>query len=161
MSTLYELSAALRALRDPAEDDQEGWAKAIADLEGDVETKVENIAKLIRNVEADQQAIADEIKRLQGRAKSCLGEIDRYQKYILDNLDMAGMRQIKGSLFTIWVQNAAPGSDITDAAMLPANYWRVIPETQVPDKAAILEALKAGVEIPGARLIQGRTLRIR
>ena len=85
-------------------------------------------------------------------------------------------RKAKADLLHFMVDAGAPGFptehhhidwqasdrvEITDAALLPLAYWREppAPEPQ-PDKRNIAAALKKGTPVPGARLVQGHSLRI-
>lgn len=51
--------------------------------------------------------------------------------------------------------------DVFEPRLLPAEYQRVIPATVEPNKVAIKDALKAGVDVPGARLVYEDRLTIK
>jgi len=53
---------------------------------------------------------------------------------------------------------------VMDPLSLPAEYWRTPepkPPVAAPDKAAIKAALLAGVDVMGARMVQGTRLDIK
>jgi hypothetical protein len=59
----------------------------------------------------------------------------------------------------------SPGRDesveVFDAAQLPADYMRVVPASEAPDKKLIAKAINDGYEVPGARLVRKDRLAIK
>jgi hypothetical protein len=119
-----------------------------------------NIAGLIKSLEADIEAVKAEESRLAARRRTTENKTKWLKDYIKASMDEAGLDKIKTPLFSFSVQNNPPAVIIESPSALPKEY---IVETisQVPDKRAIGEALKAGMVVPGARLETGRRLQIR
>ncbi|MEM5769208.1 MAG: siphovirus Gp157 family protein, partial [Bacillota bacterium] len=69
-----------------------------------------------------------------------------------------GIDKVKTPAFTVSLQKSPAAVQISDSTMIPAEFTIVKYDL---DKKRIGEALKAGQEIPGAMLTQGRHLRIR
>ena len=73
-----------------------------------------------------------------------------------------GIKRIECPQFVMAVKASPPAVDVFDAAQVPAEFMRQ-PELPpaAPDKVAIRDALKAGQDVPGARLVTGQRLEIR
>ena len=85
-------------------------------------------------------------------------------KYLLDNMERAGISKIDCPLFSISIRKNPPAVEILDPLSLPGQYWRIPtpkPPERAPDKAMIKSDLLAGVDVLGARMVQGCRLEIK
>lgn len=143
--------------------DEECDMQAIQDtlegIEGMITDKAENIAKLIKSIEADEQAIKAEEERLYNRRKALENRRLSIKSYLESQLIGANIDKIKGTMFTITIQNNPPSVQIADDAIVPEKYY--IPQPPKLDKKALLEDLKAGAIIEGISLQQTKGVRIR
>ncbi len=115
--------------------------------------KVDRFGAYVRELEARQDVIAAEEERLAKRRAHLANRVAWMKRYAIGELQRLGRPKIEGELFTMALQKNPASVEVTvlpDA--LPDAYVRVIPERREPDKKALLEALKAGAEIPGASL---------
>ena len=116
-----------------------------------------------RAAEMHCPAIDAEIARLQAlkahRQKIAQGLRD----YLKRNMEAAGIERIECPLFRLTVKHNPPAVEVLDERQVPAEFW-VTPPPKVPeariDKTAVKAAIKAGMEVPGARLVQGSRLEI-
>jgi len=143
--------------------DEECDMQAIQDtlegIEGMITDKAENIAKLIKSIEADEQAIKAEEERLYNRRKALENRRLSIKSYLESQLIGANIDKIKGTMFTITIQNNPPSVQIADDAIVPEKYYILQPPKL--DKKALLEDLKAGAIIEGISLQQTKGVRIR
>lgn len=156
---LYELSTMYNRLLDL--DGEYDIEAALNTITEDFGTKVENTAKVIRSLEAEAKACEEELARLDRHAAALRARAKRVKEYILSNMLAVNMTSIKGSLFTVRIQNSTPSCEIIDeAALLPE--WRSERTVVVVDidKHAIIRAWKAEQETPGAIIHQGQYIRI-
>ena len=130
-------------------------------LTDDIATKCQSIEFVARGAESHNLTIDAEITRLQAlkahRSKVAQGLRD----YIKTNMQRLEIERIECPLFQISIRNNPPAVDIFDPLSLPAEYMVLpVPKPPVaaPDKKAIAASIKAGVEVPGARLTQGTRL---
>jgi hypothetical protein len=133
-------------------------------LGDDLAVKAQGITHIAREAVKYNDLIDAEIERLRAlkvnREKIAAG----LHKYLLDNMQRAGISKIDCPLFSIGVRHNPPAVEVLDADALPLSYWRTPepkPPVAAPDKAAIKLALQAGTEVPGARLVQGLKLVIK
>lgn len=158
---LYDLAEQYADLLDLMEygEKVEGVEEMLEGLAGRIEDKAENVAKMIRSLEADSKQLAEEIARLQLRKKSIDASTNDLKRYLQGQLTKVKDRKLKSPMFTIWIQGNAPGLSIKDLSRIPDEYFKIV--DPVPDNTRIIEAIKAGEEVPGAELKQTESIRIR
>jgi hypothetical protein len=162
--TLYDTTAELTALLDQmAEMDEDPTPEAEAAIQATVEQhvrKVDRFAQYLAHLDS-QTALADaEIKRLQARRKAMENAQKRLKDYALRVMDEHGFERLDGETATLRVQANPPALSIWNESAIPAEFLTLKQETLV-DKVALKAALRAGREIPGCELTQGRTVRIK
>ena len=76
-------------------------------------------------------------------------------------MQAVNMTSIKGSLFTVRIQNSSPSCEVVDEKSVPGQ-WRTERTVVVVDidKHAIVRAWKAGEETPGVIVRQAQHIRI-
>jgi FtsZ-binding cell division protein ZapB len=163
MMNLYQLTDAYLSVLDnlPEDVDQQAVNDTLEAIQDAIEVKARNIAAFCRSMETSAEAIDAEIKRLQSRKKALENRVKSLEQYLQGRMEAIGVDKIKSDLFTIALQNNPPALQITDQTAIPAKYLTIIPEQHVPNNEAIKAALKAGEDVPGCALVQGRHLRIR
>ena len=134
-------------------------------LEGErlpIEQKSRNIAALILNIESaaeQKKKAADTMKK---RAESDIKLAEKLRKYLLDNLQRCEINRIESPEFSISVKWNPGNVVIDDERQIPIEYMRQPdPPPASPDKAAIKAALKAGQEVPGARIVKTQRLDVK
>ena len=159
---LYELTAEYKNILDLIEvDDSEGLKLALEQLDGEIETKVENSVKVIKSIEGDILALKEEEKRLAGRRKALENKVSSMKEYIEHNLNFIDDKKVKTTLFTVAMQNNKKSVNILNEEVIPEEYIKTVTTTNI-DKVALYEAMeKQGLEIDGVELVQTQSLRIR
>lgn len=159
MPTLRELSHELSEVRDLALD-PDVPAEAIRDtldgLEGMFNDKAVSIVHVITNGDSDIAALDAEISRLASRKKHIQSAQDRLKDYLRYNMEATGTTKITSPLFTITLAKGRDVVVVDDESALPDEYVRV-KTTISPEKAAILSAIKEGVDVPGAHIEKSKS----
>jgi hypothetical protein len=129
----------------------------------ELEQKAQGIEYVARGAEAHNLAIDAEIARLQALKAQRMKVAAGLRGYLLDNMQRMQIERIDCPMFSISIRKNPPSVDIYDPLSLPEQYM-VLPEPKpviaAPDKKAIALAIKAGFEIPGAKMVQGLRLSI-
>lgn len=164
MASLYELANEFQQLASMDAGNDEDFAAALDETlsaqGGQIEEKIEATIIVSRQLEADAETCKAEAKRLNERAAAFQRNADACKERVRLAMENTGKDKIKRQLFTITRVAGRPVCAIDDEKALPADYVRV-KETRSPDKRALLDALKAGQEIPGCHLATGQaSLRI-
>lgn len=165
MSNLYELAHAYRddaaKLADLDLDDQT-LTDTMEGMAGELEVKATNTAFVIRNIEASAAAIKDAEAQMAARRKALENRAARIKDYLLSNMIVAGIQKIECPYFKLSVRENPPAVEVYEPGLIPAEFMRQ-PEPPPPsiDKTAIKEAIKAGQDVPGAKLTRGVRLEIK
>lgn len=161
MSTLYEINEQiLRCVKDGdmVVDTETGEvidAAALDALQMARDEKLTNIGKWILDLKADAKAIREREISLAERRKSKENKAEQLMDYM--NMILAGKKFECADFKASYRKSQAV--EVTDAEKIPAPYL-IIQEPKV-DKAGIKKALKAGEEVPGAKLVERNNLSIR
>lgn len=158
---LYEIAdayAAVQAAALGAEDDDELFEAALAELDGDLKTKTDNCCRVYRHLVAAAEPCRKEEQRLSTRRRVLERRAMRLKDYIEACLRSAGLERLETTLFSLAIQRSVPRVHVEDESKVPKRWWLV---TRALDKRALLDALKDGLKVRGARLEQGEHLRIR
>lgn len=159
MASLYELNDNFAQVQEMIENGQEGLQDTLESIELAIEDKLENIAKVIQNLNGEVTALKAEEKRLSDKRRSIENNIKNLRKYAENALIVTGKDKIKSGLFTFSLQKSAPSLKVIDEKLIPKKYYVAV-EPRL-DKNTIKEYLKNGESVPGAELVQGRSLRIK
>lgn len=160
---LYELTGNYSTVLSMIEDSDvpsEAMIDTLESINDAIEVKAEGIGKMLRMLDADIEALKAEEKRLADRRKTIENKQKQIKDYVRYQLEVAGLTEIKSPLITVKVQNNPPAVEIVDRDAIPRQFIKTTIVEDV-DKNAIKEALKNGEEVPGAVLLQGKSLRIR
>lgn len=148
---LYELVGQYKELQDMDDMDPQAIADTLEGVTGDIQEKAQAIVAVRAGMESDISAIDTEIARLQDRKKAIKNRDDSVRNYLKTNMEAAGITNIKCSLFSITLAKGRDVVVIDSEEDLPDEYVSV-KTTVAPDKKKILDDLKAGKDVAGARL---------
>lgn len=163
--TLYEIAAEYRemvAALMATDSDEQTIADTIEGESFPLELKAQNVAYAIKTLQANAEAIKGAEEEMSKRRKALENRAASIKDYLLSCMELAGVQRVECPHFVIKVAANPASVAIDDERQIPADYMKQ-PETPPPqpDKKAIAEALKAGGDIPGARLVRGKRLDIR
>lgn len=156
---LYELTSSYQQVLEIAEQlDAETLTDTLNSIEDAIETKVENTAFVIKSLEGNINLIDDEIKRLQTMKQTQQNNVRSLKEYIQGAMEQVGINRIQGKLIKIAIQNNPPSVRLAEDFNDDRYLIELAPKI---DKRAILDDLKQGKEVKGAKIVQGKSLRIR
>lgn len=163
MANLFDISKALVAAWDAAINPETGELDEalLADFEAlqmERDTKIENIGCWIKNLEADAAAIKAEAKAMSDRAKAAEKKAEGLRGYLAAVL--AGEKWNSPKVAISWRKSVAVEIDDAEVPELPEQYVRRKVSVEA-DKTAIKEALKAGEQIEGCRLVERQNISIK
>lgn len=164
MAALYELTGAYKKLMDASVDYETGevdesavpeFATILAQLEGDLNTKIDGCARALKMMDVDIASMKAEEERLFKRRKSIEKSKEHLRGYMVGCLEHAGIPKIKTHLFTVYTQKPKDSVEIFDESAIPMGYRKVLGPPP-PDKTLIGDALRAGKLVEGARIVVGQ-----
>ena len=160
MTQLYKITEQFRELAVLADGADEDLAVAVRDtmqgIEAEFKDKALAVSHIILNFDADVAALDKELDRLQERKRLVTNRQKQIKEYLRENMEAADITKISCSLFTITCAKGRDSVVVDDESAIPDELMRVKTE-MAPDKTAIAAKLKAGEEVPGARLERGQS----
>lgn len=163
--TLYEIS---NTYREAAEKlvDMELPPEAIKDtldgLGGELQVKATNVAMCVKNLEGLAAQIKEAESQMAHRRNVLENRAESIREYIKTCMESAGITEISCPYFTLKPKKNPPAVEILDEQLIPKDFMKQPePPPPSPDKKALLEHMKAGNSVDGARLIQRTRLDIR
>lgn len=163
---LYELAEQYNALLEMDDLPEDALADTLEAIGGEFEDKADGIACVIKEAKAVSGAIKAEMDKLDARRKAKEALAKRLSEYLLTQMQAVGMQKLETGRSCVSVAKKAPALKIDDENAFIA--WAAIGHDEYikyrspeVDKTAVRDALKAGTEIPGARLEGGYRLAVK
>lgn len=155
-AALYMISANYRAILQMALDEgldaDEELREALINIRGELQEKVDNLCYVIRALNEEEESLRAEAARLAEKATARANKAARLKEYLMGNLNAAGVTKVRAPHFTVSIVQGRETAAIDSEDQIPQNFWKV--ETTLK-KRDLIDALKSGDEIPGARLTRG------
>lgn len=152
---LYEIDAALEALIDP-ETGEIADFEAFESLSMARDEKIEAVACWVKNLLSDAAAIKSEESALAERRKTAENRAASLKEYLARSVGK-GQKFSTPRCALTWRRSEAV--ELSDDAKLSDKYLTY--KEPEPNKKAIKEAIKSGLEVPGARLVERKNLQIK
>lgn len=163
--SLYQVAAEHRRMVDALMDSQDD-AAAIADtIEAEsypLEVKAQNVAYAIRNMEASAAAIKEAEAQMCERRKRIEKRAEQVREYLKTCMEVANVSKVECPHFALSIAKNPASVEVFEPALVPEAYRRYpAPPPPTIDKTAIKQAIKDGIEVPGALLVNGTRLVIK
>lgn len=157
MATLYELASQIANFE--LEIDEETGevlnADQLENIEMERNAKIENICLWIKNLKSDVAAYKAEKDSFEKKRKAAENKAEALKKYV--QFVLAGEKFKTGRVSVSYRKSEAV--ECADVCKVPDDYLRYKdPEL---DKTKAKEALKAGIEIEGCKLVEKQNMQIR
>jgi hypothetical protein len=166
--TLFQIAAEYRHITDVLQDAGVDEQTLTDTLEGEswpLELKAANYGFVIRNLESTAASIKEAEKQMADRRKAIEKRAAALVERLKTGLEIAGVSKLECPHFALTIKKNPPSVEIWDEKQIPAEFMRLPepppPPVATPDKKAIMEALKAGEDVPGAIKAQGTRLEIK
>jgi len=154
--SLYNLTEAMLAIMESDEATDEQIEAAF----GAITSKDNRICHLRADLIGDIAKFKAEEQRLAAIRKAMESKVDRLQEYIKQSMTRLGIDEITTGTFKITLSNSIGSVEVTDEERIPACF-KVTQTLVTVRKTEIREAIKSGIDVPGAVIVPGKTLRIR
>lgn len=163
--SLYQIAAEHRRMVEAllaTDNDEQTIVDTIEAESYPLEVKAQNVAYAIRTLEANAAAIKEAEKQMADRRKSMENRAMHIKQYLQTCMEIAGVSKVECPHFALTIKNNPPSVEVYEPGLVPAEFMKTPePPPPVPDKTAIKEAIKAGKEVPGAHIVQGKRLEIK
>lgn len=163
--TLYEIAQEYRSDLEKLAEldlDEQTLTDTLDGMGGELQVKAQSVACFIRNLEATAAQIKEAEAHMAARRKALENRAERVKDYLLASMMVAGVQKVECPLFRMSVRDNPAAVEVFQPELIPQQFMRQPPPPPPsPDKTAIKEALKDGIDVPGCRLTQGKRLEIK
>jgi carboxylesterase type B len=163
--SLYQIAADHRRMVESllaTDNDEQTIADTIEAESFPLEVKAQNVAYAIRTLEANAAAIKEAEKQMAERRKAMENRATHIKEYLKTCMEIAGVTKMECPHFALTIRSNPPSVEVYEPSLVPTQFMKTPePPPPAPDKTAIKDAIKAGEEVPGAQLVQGKRLEIR
>lgn len=164
MATLYEIDGRVRDVIESgfSVDGETGEVWDATDLEALQEersTKMEACALWLKEQKALADAMRAEEMALSGRRRAVEARVERMRQYLAGFVSSEPHRAFETPRVRLSLRRSKR-VDVFDSDELPDRFT-VEKVTQAVDKRAVMDALKAGEDVPGARIVETQSLQVR
>ena len=128
--------------------------------QNEIQEKSINYAWAIKSIEADIDTIDAEIERLKALKSSRTNAIERMKSAVLEALTIYGIEKVSSPTLNLSVRLNPESVEIVNEYQVP-DIYRKEKVTVTIDKTSIKEAIKSGLEVPGAVLDRKKRLEIK
>lgn len=131
--------------------------KTIAEVmqsEMSLEQKLSMVAPMLRNHEAAIAEWKAEEDVARANRSKLEADIEWLKDNMRENMDLTGTTKLELCGLRISAKSGAEAVQVDDEAAVPAEFFRIKKEL---DKAGIKKAIKAGADVPGAKIVPGKT----
>lgn len=123
------------------------------------EKKIINIARYVDDLEREQKLIKEKADELEARAKSKKNLAERLRRYLADSMIKLGTNKIEDETVSVKL-NSSKSVNPFNIELIPAEYINQKVEIK-PDLRKISAAIKNGIVIPGAELVEKYSVTVR
>lgn len=152
MVSLYDITDELQRLESLLDDPEipaEAVHDALEQMNMTLGDKVDAYCMIIKDAEAAERMIIDERKRLDERKRVFQNRASKLRHALGFALGKLNKPSVETARFKAYLQSPPERAYVEDESVLPDEFF-----TRKPSLSAIKEALKAGKEVPGAKLIR-------
>ena len=138
-----------------------GMAEVLDLLEMERDTKIDNLAAAVKNLRAEAEAVKAEADELTRRHRQLSRRAEGLAMYLAGYMYSAGLPGFSSARNRLsWRTSTAV--EITDEAAVRAAGDQYLRQREPDiDKTAIKQAIQWGIDVPGAALVQRKTLQIK
>ncbi len=128
------------------------------ELTKDLKDKSANVIAVVRNQELTIEALDTEIERLKAMKDSIEKKLDKFKCYIKSAMVVNGIEKIETPIGNIKFTKST-AVEIYDEKLIDKKFIKIETKEKI-SKTDIKNALKAGEEVQGARLVENKNLKI-
>jgi len=158
---LYEIKDSFRNwLEKVQETEGEVTPELMTELNGineDFDIKAEAYAIIIKELEADSKALKAEKQRIEERQARATNLAEKLSQSLAEAMALLGKEKFETAKCKVSFRSSTV-VNITDETLIPEDYMQV---KKTPMKADIKEAIKNGLIIQGAELVENKNIQIK
>jgi hypothetical protein len=120
-----------------------------------LQKKIDNVTDYKRHLDESLAMVKARRKELQNIEKSISNQIDGFKGYVLSCMKRVGLNKIESPFSRLTIPKQRDVLSVVNEKLIPIEYFNHVPEQYILDKKKLLDAIKSGEIIEGARLEKG------
>ena len=158
--TLYSLTDEITAIFDRVTDFNGEITKedeaALLKAQELIATKIDSCSGYRENLLELVDRAEKRISELKILTETVTRKVEKFDDYVASCVKKMPNQEIKGDLVSVKLRKPSKKVEVFDEALLPIEFIKIPEPKAMVMKSEIAEALKSGLEVPGARLIDGK-----
>lgn len=155
MASIFDLNRKMqefqRTMAEEGELPEDVIRDTLESLEGEITDKLKDYAAVIKNLQSDVEGMKKVERTIADRRKMIENRIDQMRQVMDETMQANELEEIDDWRFKIGYRKNPPAAEIVDEDELPDYLF--VPQNPTVDKRTLLQLLKDGETIPGARLV--------
>jgi hypothetical protein len=127
--------------------------------QNELQIKAESYAYAIKSLEGDVSIIDEEIKRLRALKEAKNNAIERMKEAVVNAFQVYGITEVKSPTLKLSLRRSE-AVEVINQDQLPECFVKA-KTTYTPDKVAIKDAIKSGLTVEGAVIVENFSLQIK
>jgi hypothetical protein len=127
--------------------------------QNELQIKAENYGYAVRSLEGDVSIIDEEIKRLRALKEAKTNAIERMKEAVVNAFQVYGITEVKSPTLKLSLRRSE-SVEVINQDQLPDAFVKS-KTTYTPDKVAIKDAIKSGLTVEGAVIVENFSLQIK
>lgn len=162
MESLYNISERFLELFNRDDLTEEEFKEYGEELALILKNKAENIVGYNFTLESNKNILKQEIERLKNILDSIDNKQDKLKQHVKENMEKLNLLKIETAIGNIKIVKNKPSVNIINSEIIDEKYklTKTIIETSIC-KNEIAKDIKAGIEVNGAKLVEGIRLEIK
>ena len=155
-----EISLLMEQVEAAAGEVTEEHEALLKSVEESLTAKTDNVVEWVYSQEDMITTIEIRMKQLSDVKNQIENRLEKFDSYVDACLKRSGKESLDGTLYQIKKRKPSIVCVIEDETLIPFNYVYTPPVTSSISKKLITDDLKAGKEVPGAKLEESKTISI-
>ena len=161
MNSLFNITAKARQIALALENDEltPELENELVINQNELQIKAESYAYAIKSLEGDVSIIDEEIKRLRALKEAKTNAIERMKEAVVNAFQIYGITEVKSPTLKLSLRRSE-SVEVINQDQLPECFVKA-KTTYTPDKVAIKDAIKSGLTVEGAVIVENFSLQIK
>jgi len=159
---LYDIKEKYREILERFKEngDVDDLQERFSSVKGNYINKLSNIAYAIKEIEKEVEVLKDHERNTRSKRKSRLSKISSLKSVIMEGMRELNVSNIKTPHATVFTSKNPPKIIVEAKEAIPEEFVETVISKKV-NKKKIKEALQNGKEVPGCKLVQDESVKIR
>jgi hypothetical protein len=150
---LYEITKEFKEVESLDDIPPEAMADTLEAIRGEFEGKALAVMAFMLNQQSDLDQLEGHKKKIEAKIKTLKSKNEKLKHYLRVNMEQCGIKKINGALYGASLGEPSEIVVVDDDHKVPNFYFD---SKSTLNKVRVKEALKSGLDVPGAHIGNGK-----